>query len=70
MPETTECPPVEKAGFLSSPFWVTAPLAGTMLTAALAAGTLSDPVRIALIAGAVLTQAAYVVGNALVKAKK
>lgn len=59
----------EKRGITSSAFLATAPLAATMLGAALAQPGISDAVRIALIAGAVLTQAAYVVGNALVKRK-
>jgi len=60
----------EKKGITSSAFLSTIPLAGTMLGFAVGSLGLSDPVRIALVAGAVLVQLGYVLGNAIVKAKK
>jgi hypothetical protein len=59
----------EKKGITSSAFLATAPLSATMLAAALAQPGISDAVRIALVAGAVLVQVGYVIGNALVKRK-
>ena len=64
MPETKE-----KPGVLSSAFLATAPLAGAMLTAALTL-ELSDGVRVVLICAAAAVQLGYVLGNAIVKAKK
>lgn len=59
----------EKKGITSSAFLGTLPVVATMLGSAVAVGDLSDAVRIALVAGAVLLQASYLLGNALVKLK-